>query len=96
MGHSSRECDVVSRWGGEEFVLFLPEIDLASAMVIAERLRHDLAESVLEFEGQYLQVTASFGVSEHEKGAFLDDTIAKADMAMYHAKEQGRNRVLSA
>lgn len=79
--------DVVARWGGEEFILFLPNTDSDAARMVAEKARTAL-------EGTSGGVTASFGIATHRAGRTLESTIAAADHALYRAKEAGRNRVL--
>ena len=92
-----REIDTVARFGGEEFMVLLPETDLDTAIGIAERIRRevdskDFNHPVIE----NLSVTISGGISTKcdEKGAMNPDgMIRQADMAMYKAKQGGRNRV---
>jgi two-component system cell cycle response regulator len=91
----ARKSDVVGRWGGEEFVVGLPQAAAAGARIAAERLRRAIAESpfpLLE-EGHPLRVTASIGVAYAIEGEPLEAMIARADGAMYLAKSRGRNRV---
>ncbi len=87
-----RGADVFARWGGEEFIILLPETDRVGAYQLAEKLRQLLADSNFP-EGQ--KVTASFGVTELLEGDDTDDFIERADMAMLFAKAQGKNRVVS-
>ncbi|WP_166454626.1 GGDEF domain-containing protein [Duganella rivi] len=89
--------DSVVRYGGEEFLLILPETDLAGGELLAERLRQTLADTPVEHDGQQIHVTASFGVasvdfatSTHEAHVNM---IAAADDLLYAAKNSGRNRV---
>ncbi len=89
-----REVDRVARWGGEEFILVLPETDLEGAAVVAEKLRERVAEERFQTEDGRLSVTITLGISVHRKGETLDTTIARADTALYHGKERGRNRVM--
>ncbi len=95
-----RASDILSRFGGEEFVLLLPETDIARGIVIAERQRNDIAE--LEFdvgEPKPLTITASIGVTSLETGA--SDAaperwlLENADRALYQAKHSGRNKVVA-
>jgi len=90
-----RAVDVITRYGGDEFVVLLPEISLKGAERVAERLRQAIrAFKFLKKEGLFLQISASFGVAE-----FPADTEDKtelihlADQAMYHSKITGRDRV---
>ncbi|GAB6053155.1 hypothetical protein JCM17960_19750 [Magnetospira thiophila] len=91
-----RPFDFVFRYGGEEFLLFLPNTNLRSGLPVLERLRAALAAAPLRLEGgQSLAVTASFGLAELIGSAPLKETIEQADQALYMAKQQGRNRVIA-
>lgn len=91
-----RTCDIVARWGGEEFVLVLPSTSLEGAEQVAERIREQLAEAeVTDSSGQVLRVTASFGVATYTGNETLEQVVDRADRAMYLAKSGGRNRVVS-
>jgi len=91
---SIRTEDIAARWGGEEFILLLPETDLAGARQAAEKVRLAIAACDIPVEGTPIRVTASFGVAAHDLERSLDATIADADRALYHAKENGRDRVV--
>ncbi|WP_202424444.1 GGDEF domain-containing protein [Duganella levis] len=89
--------DSVVRYGGEEFLLILPETDLAGGELLAERLRQTLAAMPVEHAGQQIAVTASFGVASVDFAASAPNAhvnmIAAADDLLYAAKNSGRNRV---
>ncbi len=91
-----REQDIVSRWGGEEFLILLPGTAQADAVEQAKRLRQLLDSEVLQIERYPHRVTASFGVCEFTQGASLEFLLKQADVALYEAKAQGRNRVRAA
>lgn len=94
-----REYDLVARFGGEEFVVLLPETQHRAACVIAERIRARIAETPFEVPTSAVPLTAtlSLGVSTTpEHGATLDALMHRADLALYRAKEAGRNRVAGA
>ena len=94
LNHDSRGSDVVCRYGGEEFLLMLPNMPLAAAQQRAEHYRESLASSVLLIQGQRLRVTLSAGVACYpEHGQLPGELLAAADRAMYQAKGRGRNRV---
>ncbi|KKW91123.1 GGDEF domain-containing protein [Sphingobium chungbukense] len=85
---------VTARFGGEEFVLLLPETDAARAAAIANDIRESLAREVANELGLRRPLTASFGLSTVQHGdASVHDAIARADAALYEAKAGGRNRV---
>lgn len=86
-----RPYDMVSRYGGEEFLIMMPGTCLDDGMVAAERFR--VALSTLAIEGLRQKITASFGVATLLRGQPLEDLVDRADMAMYRAKDKGRNRV---
>ncbi len=88
-----REIDCVGRWGGEEFVLLLPETNEEGANALAEKLRGSIADNVFEFRGDLLQVTMTFGVAVREGEESLERCLARADKALYEGKRGGRNRV---
>lgn len=88
-----RKVDIIGRYGGEEFVAMLPDTDLDSACRVAERMRRLFNEPIRSDELE-LVVTASLGVAEVLPGdAVLDDVLRAADLALYQAKESGRNCV---
>ena len=85
-----RNIDIVCRWGGEEFLVLLPTANLANAAVLAEKLRQYIDELEIDVAGH---VSASFGVSEVVVGESMEEAIARADSALYVAKNSGRNCV---
>jgi len=88
-----RENDVFARWGGEEFLLLLPNTDLHGAEEVAERCREAFATTPVDDIGT---VTASFGVvAYHGKDDTLEQLLQRADTALYSAKREGRDRVSS-
>jgi diguanylate cyclase (GGDEF)-like protein len=93
-----RKGDFLGRYGGEEFTVFFFKADAEAGMAIAERLRNALASSPVLLENQAVQITASFGVAiaEGDPGEteYVQKLIANADIALYSAKRQGRNRVV--
>jgi diguanylate cyclase (GGDEF)-like protein len=90
-----RPYDAVGRYGGEEFLIVVPNCDEATANEIAERMRVRIMEEVFSFvPGQKFNVTCSFGVAIASGGQWnVDSTLAAADRALYTAKNSGRNRV---
>ena len=90
-----RSSDVIARTGGEEFLLVLPETDLDSARILAERIREAIGERPLLVDSQRIGITVSLGVSSVVGDLNLDELSLEADRAMYLAKRGGRNRVAS-
>jgi diguanylate cyclase (GGDEF)-like protein len=91
---STREVDLVGRYGGEELIILLPETDRETAMQVAERLRTCIADTPIKIFNKNIFVTVSLGVaSQDENTNDLETLIARADQAMYIAKHKGRNRV---
>jgi len=91
---SIRDHDVIARWGGEEFILLLPETGLEEAVRLAERLRQAVEGIRLTCQGNRIGITASFGVAEkHTDARDLGELITMADQQLYRAKNSGRNRV---
>lgn len=94
-----REVDIIYRYGGEEFVVLLPETEAQGSMIVAERLRKMVESQVLkhrEDSSLQLRFTASFGVAVFREGdSSYMDIIKRADQALYRAKNNGRNRVES-
>ncbi len=89
-----RETDTTIRWGGEEFLLLLPETGRETALVAAERLRQAIEAATVECRGQMINLTVSIGVAEPgETDICADDAVRRADRALYRAKGAGRNRV---
>jgi diguanylate cyclase (GGDEF)-like protein len=96
---SLRLEDLVARYGGEEFVMVARGIDSNAALVMAERVRQELARMSVPFGHTELRVTASFGVASYDaRTAYpsVDQLVSAADRAVYRAKAEGRNRVCAA
>jgi diguanylate cyclase (GGDEF)-like protein len=91
-----RPGDLFGRWGGEEFVIALPETSLSGAMKTAERLREVIAKAEFLANGKARRITVSIGVAALLRDELaVDHAINRADRALYRAKEAGRNRVES-
>lgn len=94
LDETTRDPDVIGRYGGEEFGLFLPETGHEPAVELAERIRRTVEEHEFEYDGATIECTVSIGVAELWSGR--DDKTSllnKADQALYEAKRSGRNRV---
>ncbi|MBL0729305.1 GGDEF domain-containing protein [Piscinibacter sp. HJYY11] len=92
MQSATRDGDTVCRWGGEEFLIVLPDTDAAEALRVAERVRHAVQHTHLAQADQALSVTITLGVSTLQALEPLSAGIARADAAMYRGKIAGRNR----
>ena len=89
---SCRGKDIISRWGGEEFLFLLPKTNIEESVKVAERLRNDIQE--LDYGlCDDLIITMTFGVSTYSSGAKIDSIIKSADTALLFGKENGKNRV---
>ncbi len=92
-----RQGDWIGRWGGEEFLCFLPETESQSAMLIMERLRHRVEMAIVSIGSQRVEVSVSVGLASYcNPKDTLETVLARADAALYRAKIGGRNRVIAA
>jgi diguanylate cyclase (GGDEF)-like protein len=91
----SRALDIIGRYGGEEFVILLPETNLESARIVAERLRQSITSDSFATEAGPLRITISIGVAEASDSDTLSTLIERADTALYEAKRAGRNCVVA-
>lgn len=92
IGCALRDVDSAFRLGGEEFLILLPSTDLDAAIAVAERLRSAIAHAPMDVIGR--RITASFGVTELVRGdEDWESAMRRADVALYRAKDEGRNRV---
>ncbi len=90
-----RSIDLVGRYGGEEFIVLLPETDEQNAVQVGERLRRSISQSPFFTKVDELQITISVGVTSSTgiEEISLEELIEHADQALYSAKRAGRNRV---
>lgn len=93
-----RLTDIIARFGGEEFVVIMPETDAAGMKVVADRVRQAVQEMEVMYEGKMLKTTVSIGVASYPNPGINDegDLIKAADKALYKAKDTGRNKVVVA
>jgi len=95
MKKNLRVLDTLSRWGGEEFLIVLPETTKEQAKTVAEKLRNTIFEKELNYENQQMKVTMTFGISENNvSDGEIESIIKRADNALYEGKELGRNCVI--
>jgi len=90
-----RDSDVIARWGGEEFLLMLTDCRLDQAEAGLERLREVINAAPMSDTVPALRVTFSSGLTEQRYEETLDQTIERADQALYRAKRGGRNRTMA-
>jgi diguanylate cyclase len=88
-----RTMDVVGRWGGEEFIIMLPEIAIDQAQMTCNRLLTALAATDIDVGSASIKITATIGITQLLPGDKMDEIISRADEALYKGKEAGRNRV---
>jgi diguanylate cyclase (GGDEF)-like protein len=95
LSQSTQKRDCVARWGGEEFLVLLPETELQQAIITAERLRKNIAEMGCIYHGREIRVTLSIGVAEFNKNTTVTEMIKNADHMLYAAKHAGKNLVVA-
>ncbi len=89
-----RPYDLIGRYGGEEFILLISDLDKQALLNILERIRLSICENLMEIEGNHVNVSASFGAADVTALNDLDRGIKLADSALYTAKASGRNKVV--
>jgi diguanylate cyclase (GGDEF)-like protein len=94
MSRTVREYDHVGRYGGEEFLVVLPDCGAETAREVAERVRQHIGDEPIVIAPIQVKVTASIGVAQWHAGQDFRELIHRADVAMYRAKQNGRNRVV--
>ena len=93
--HTIRFTDAAARYGGDEFVVLLPETDAAGGYVVAEKLRRDIAALTLRAADRNVRSSVSVGlVTYPDDGATIEQLVAAADVAMYESKRRGKNRIV--
>jgi diguanylate cyclase (GGDEF)-like protein len=91
---SVRISDIVARYGGDEFIVLLPETQLSDAIMLAERMAAKIAEAEWQTKDGEVSITASLGVASFpEAGSQMQTLLKAADAALYRAKQAGRNMV---
>jgi diguanylate cyclase (GGDEF)-like protein len=91
--YMAREADLAARLGGEEFVMMLPETCIQDAASLGERLRAAIAATPIQATGGLLSLTVSIGVGGSDGSATVCEMLKQADLALYRAKDEGRNRI---
>jgi diguanylate cyclase (GGDEF)-like protein len=94
-GNLRNDIDIAARFGGEEFVIALPETDSEKALIVSERLRKSIMEGKIIRGGKTIKITVSIGISHsdiHNDSISIKQLLEEADMALYYSKEHGRNQ----
>jgi len=86
-----REGDFAARWGGEEFLILLPETNIEEAYLTTERIRKEIRNMEYEANNERLKITLTFGITEYDLELSIEENINRADKALYQGKKQGRN-----
>lgn len=88
-----RTSDCIARWGGEEFLLFLPRTPIKGAFHIAERVRQEIENHLFDCQCVCVKATMTLGIAVYQEGLSLDEIVKHADIAVYNGKNNGRNQV---
>ncbi len=83
-----RSVDILTRYGGEEFIIILPNSDINSAYIVAEKIREAIAKLKFQYKESVFSITSSFGVAQFKYGDSVESLIKRADAALYKAKEK--------
>ena len=94
MKEKCRSTSVIARWGGEEFLIILPDCNGDNAFIAIERLRNEIQNTIINVDGQEIKVTMTFGLTEFGITSSIDGLIKEADEKLYHGKTNGRNQVV--
>jgi len=86
-----REEDIISRWGGEEFMVCLPNYDVDTAIKVAEKLRLEISKFDFVYEGQHIKCTITGGLAQYDSSLCIEKNITKIDAALYIGKSNGKN-----
>lgn len=97
MQQNIRETDIACRWGGEEFLILLPETNLEPACYLAEKIRHLIEEFSFSYNSNIIKFTVSIGIYylNHNDNLNLDSVVNEVDQCLYTAKSEGRNKISS-
>ncbi len=90
-----RKQDIIGRWGGEEFLILLPETSIDGAFIVAEKIRKEIMKYNFKYEDKLLSITMTFGISTYNSFIGLKNCVKQADIALYKGKNSGRNCVIA-
>lgn len=89
-----RKIDIIGRWGGEEFLIVLPQTNLKNSIKVAERLKQNFEKNIVTYNGISIPLnTASFGITEYKKKDTLNSIIERVDLSLYSSKKSGKNKI---
>lgn len=91
--NSLREKDIIARWGGEEFLILLPQTELEEGKIVAKRMLNDIRKTKYCYEDIELSVSISCGMTEYKIDQSIDKIIKETDKKLYEAKRKGRNQI---
>ncbi|HEY8462650.1 MAG TPA: diguanylate cyclase [Bacillota bacterium] len=91
---SVRDIDSIGRWGGEEFLILLPETPVNGAQILAERIKNNLHNNVIVYNGTLISATLTFGIAMFEGEATVDAVIRQADYCLYEGKRKGKDCII--
>ncbi len=94
MAHRLGDINSVARWGGEEFLILLPDHDLSTGQAVTEDLRRKVAARQYDFRDCRLNVTMTFGLTVYDRPKQINQCLQEADEALYQGKQTGKNRVI--
>jgi diguanylate cyclase (GGDEF)-like protein len=94
MQDTVRKVDQIARWGGEEFLLLLPDTDAEGGRLVAEKIREIINGTPFQYQEKNICVTMTFGVSGYSGSINISDCIIRADKAMYDGKKNGKNCIM--
>ncbi|MGB5445784.1 MAG: GGDEF domain-containing protein, partial [Psychromonas sp.] len=88
-----RTDDIFVRYGGEEFIVLLPKVNIDESLIVAEKLRRSVEHNAYRKNELNIPITISIGVSQYQHNETLENLISRADLGLYRAKQSGRNQV---
>ena len=91
-----RRYDSIARWGGEEFLILLPETSVNDSLEIIKRIKESIEKKAFIFEDNHIKITCSFGLTQSSNEIKLNELIKKSDALLYQAKSAGRNHIETA
>lgn len=89
-----RKIDLIGRWGGEEFLIVLPQTNLKNSIKVAERLKNNFEKHIVTHNGISIPLnTSSFGITEYKKNDTLNSLMERVDLSLYNSKKNGKNKI---